>query len=180
MNKKIVSTILAIVITVAIVGAYHYPKSEESVSLAGSTAGSVFNSAKFAGVVVDLSTPGANGTSTSILNSDASDRFISGFRVGCNGVATSRTAYTGVILDALKLTIGTSTDSAPATFTGFANVTTGYTLGTSSPVLIVASTTPQTATSSLAARWPSNSYVTFTVNATNTAVCTFGVDYLPN
>ncbi len=178
--KKLISTVLAVIITVAILGAYHYPKLDQSNAAAGSSAGSVFNSAKFAGVVVDLSSAGANGTSTSILNSDSSDRFISGWRLGCNGVGTSRTAYTGANLDSLKVTVGTSTDSAPATFLGFANVATNYSLPTTTVSLIVASSTTQTASSSLAARWPSGSYATFSFNATNTAVCTIGVDYLPN
>lgn len=176
--SKSTKILIGLVAVVAIIGGYYFPKLDFTAG--SSPAGSSFNTANIAAVVVDLSAPGANATSTSLLNSDANDRFITGFRVGCNGVGTSRTAYTGAGLSALTLTIGTSTTAAPASFVGFANVATNFTLGTSTPVLVVASSTTQTATSSLAARWSAGSYVTFTTNATNTAVCTFGVDYLKN
>lgn len=179
-NKKIISVVLAVIVVAAIVGGYYFPKFN-SAGIAGSSAtGSTFNTAKTAAIVMNLATAGANATSSSILNSDSNDRFVTGVRVGCNGVGTSKTAYTGTGLAALTLTVGTSTTAAPATFVGFANVMSAFTLGTSTPVLVVASSTLQTATSSLAAFWPANSYMTFTVNATNTAVCTMGVDYLAN
>lgn len=175
MTKKIIALVLALVITGAIVGAYYYPHLAQNV---GSATGTTFNTAKFAGVVISLANPGANGTSTSILNTDSFDRYVTSWKVACNGVGTSQTAYTGAGLSSLKVSVGTTTSAAPATFLSFAAIASAQNLSTSTTVLEVSSSTLQSATSSLAARWPSNTYLTFSFNATNTAACTVGADYV--
>lgn len=147
--------------------------------LAGSAAGSTFNTAKFAGITFGLATPGANGTSSSVTNTDASDRYVTGYRVGCQNVGTSLTAYTGTGLAALTYSIGTSTTAAPASINPFAAITLNRTLGTTTSAIVVASSTTQVATSSYAAIWHSGEIMTITFNATNTASgCTFGLDYM--
>lgn len=149
----------------------------------GSPAGTTFSTAKFAGVAVSLAAIGANGTSTSILNGDASDRFVSGWRLGCEGLGTSRTV-SGVGLANLLLTIGTTTGSSPTAPSTFAAVANNYIVPTTTGNLILAipsvasSTIGGTATTTNATVWPSGSYMTFTFNATNTAACTVGVDYV--
>lgn len=168
---KIIGTLVVII---AVIGAYYFPKV---VTTAGtSPSGSTFSSAKFAAVAINLANPGANGTSTSILNTDANDRYVSAFKVGCEAVGSSKTAYTGAGLAALLISVGTTTTAAPASFTSFAAVATNFTLGTSSTNLLVASSTLLTGTEN-AAIWPTNTYMTFYFNATNTAVCSVGVDY---
>ena len=61
---------------------------------------------------VNLSAPGANATSTSILNSTGNDLYISAIKVGCEGLGTSKTAYTGAALANLLLSVATSSTSA--------------------------------------------------------------------
>lgn len=149
----------------------------------GSPAGSTFGTAKFAGVAVNLASPGANGTSTSILNGDASDRYISSIKAGCQGVGSSNTAYVGGGLASLQLTVATSTTAAPATNSNTNSVGGGaVVISTSTAVFgISTSTIAGNSTSPGITKvyfvWASNSYLTFTTNATNTAACTFGVDY---
>ncbi len=151
--------------------------------LAGSPAGTTFSNAKFAGVAINLASPGANGTSTSVLNTDAGDRYINTIKVGCEGVGTSRTAYSGTGLDVLTLRIATSSTSAPAANNNANPVGGGpLTVATSSTYFMEASTTASTAvpnvgTSAISNIWATGSYLTFTANATNTAACTVGVDY---
>lgn len=176
-TKNIILGIVVLLGIAGVIGGYQYPKSQ-IVQVAGtSPSGSTFNVAKFAGIAVNLALPGANGTSTSILNTDSNDRYVTSFKVGCEGVGTSQTAYTGAGLSALLLKVGTTTTAAPATFTSFAAVALNFTVTTSTPVVLVSSSTLLTATSSLAAAWPTQTYMTFYWNATNTAACTEGVEY---
>jgi len=153
--------------------------------LAGSsTAGSTFNTAKFAGIAVSPTAPGSNATSSSILNTDVNDRFVTGIRVGCEAVGTSKTAYTGAGLASLTLSIATSSTAAPATNSNTNLVGGGVvTIATSTPQFIEASSTastavPNTGSSAVNNLWLAGSYITFTFNATNTAACTVGVDYI--
>lgn len=175
-QKTITSVILAAVIALAIIGGYYFPKYQ--ILASASPTGSTFGDAKFAGVVVSLATPGANGTSTSILNTDTSDRYVTSTKVGCENIGTSRTAYTGTGLASLQVSIGTTTSANPASFLSFAAITTGTIIGTSSVNNLFSSSTLQTATTSLSVIWPANTNMTFYFNATNTAVCTVGVDYI--
>lgn len=143
-----------------------------------SPAGSTFGTAKFYGVAVNLANPGANGTSTTLVNTDATDRFITSTKVGCEGIGTSLTAYAGAGLSSLQLSIGTTTSASPITFNTFAAVALNLNLATTTTNLLFSSTTIATATSSNAAVWHSGENLTFYFNATNTAACTVGVDVL--
>lgn len=173
---KFVGVLIAVL---AVIGAYFYPKFSQP--LGQSSSGTTFNTAKFAGVSVNLASPGANGTSTSILNGDANDRYVTAVKVGCSGVGTSNTAYTGTGLANLLLTVATSSTAAPATLIGFADVVQNMTIPTTTTRALVASSTSGSnapaASSSLQAVWPAGAYMTFSTNATNTATCIFGVDY---
>lgn len=173
--KKILIALGIAIVTLLIAGGYAYPKS---LFVAGtSNPGTTFGSAKFAGVAVNLASPGANGTSTSILNTDSNDRYVTSFKIGCEKLGTSLTAYTGAPLANLLVAVGTTTTAAPASFVSFAAITNAMTVPTTTINLLVSSSTLQLATSSLAGVWPTNTYMTFFFNATNTAVCTAGVDY---
>lgn len=170
---KYLKVILGAAFVVAIAGAYFFP---QAVVPFGSAVGTTFNSAKFAGIVTVPLT--ASATSTSVQNTDAGNRYVTGTNVGCTGVGTSGAANgASGGLATLTLQIGTTTASAPAAFSSFAQVA-SLTISTSSQNILIASTTPITATSSLAAIWPSGSYMTFYWNATNTAACTVGVSYM--
>lgn len=164
-----------VVVGVMAAGGYLYPKFNLSL---GSSAGATFNTAKYAGVVANLATPGANGTSTSIRNTDSGNRYVTGLRYGCSGIGTSQTAYTGAGLASLQLTVGTTTTAAPAVIPASPFlVANALVIATSSVNTAAGSSTPTVALGN-ATIWPAGSYMTFWVNATNTAACTFGVDYI--
>lgn len=144
------------------------------------------NIARFAGTAgISLASPGttgatgANGTSTSILNPDATDRYISSIKAGCEVVGASRTAYSGTGLASLTLSVATSSTSGPSSNAGNSNVVGGGTvvIGTSTAQYAVSTSTIGTGSPNIYAVWASGSYLTFTTNATNTATCTFGADY---
>lgn len=174
-TKTLLKIVGSIVLVIAIIGGYIYPKV---VKLAGtSPSGATFGDQKIAMVAVNLANPGANGTSTSILNTDSNDRYVESSRVGCENVGSSKTAYSGTALAALQFSVGTSSTAAPTSIVPFAFVASAVNLSTSTGSVFFASSTLATATSSLAAIWPTNTYMTFTFNATNTATCTVGVSY---
>lgn len=147
-------------------------------ALGASTAGTTFSTEKIGAVAINLANPGANGTSTSVLNSDANDRFVTAVKLGCENVGTSNTAYTGTGLISLQLTIGTTTTSAPATIPTNKNLlANAFVVSTSTVNLTVASSSAAFG-NQLSTLWPAGSYMTFWLNATNTATCTIGVSYL--
>ncbi len=147
--------------------------------LAGtSPSGSTFASAKFAAVAINVANTGANGTSTSILNTDTNDRYVSAFKLGCSGIGNPLTAYTGAGLASWKVQIGTTSTAAPVSFSSnIAISNTGFVIGTSTTNIMIASSTLLIATSSYATLWPANTYMTFFFNATTTGTCSIGLDY---
>lgn len=175
-GKALVATLCAVVIGAAIWGAYKYPQAV--VQGTGSAAGVAFNTAKFAGETASLASPGANGTSTSILNSDSSDRYITSVVAACNTVGTSRTAYSGAGLANWNITVATTSTADPAALPSGYNPVLGGVLNisTSTPNTLVASSTAGVSSTTLI--WAANSYLTFWSNATNTAACTFGANYV--
>ena len=176
--KKSTIVIISALVALAIVGGYFFPRQVKQ-SFGGTSQGGIFNTSTQASVVVNLASPGANATSSSILNSSSNDYYITEVKAGCEGIGTSKTAYTGTGLASLTLAIATSSTSAPATNsnTNYSGGTT-ITIATSSTTFLLASSTALTGTSITNVIWASGSYITFTTNATNTAVCTFGVHYI--
>lgn len=132
-----------------------------------------FNSAKLAEVGFSPATGSA--TSTSILNTDSTDRIVQDAFIYCDTVATSRTAYSGTGLAALLFTAATSSTAAPVTNSN-ANYAMYNIVSTSTPNFYVSSTTIGVA--SYGRVWESGSYMSFFSNATNTAACVVGVHYL--
>lgn len=194
-GKSVIALLGAVIIGSVIVGAYWYPKAGNELSAnAGSPAGSTFTSAKVA--QINLS-PTNGATSTSVLNSDSSDRFVTDNFIGCTGATTTYAAVTGSALTNLGWIIkaATTSTSAPAvvsntnlvmndaiaTGTVAAGVASDY-----GGIVLVASTSIATsspfvnnaAAASQIFRWAAGSYLTFFSNATNTAACTVGVHYL--
>ena len=142
------------------------------------------NDAKFAGIVINLASAGANATSSSILNTSTNDYYVTAIKAGCEAVGTSLTAYTGAGLSVLTLSVGTSTTPAPVVVPSNL-IGPALTIATSSKFFAVASSTAvggttsgNTGNASLvgAQIWPAGSYMTFWFNATNTAICSVGVD----
>lgn len=151
-----------------------YPKFVQTV-VAGSPVGSTFNIAKIASV--DISPLTANATSSSILNTDSSARYVADFGfVGCTGIGTSYT-FPNTAQGALAaLLIQAATTSATGVgLQGNTNYFLNMTVPTSSSQYIQNSTsTPP----SNAGYWAPGTYLTFTFNATSTGACTVEVDYL--
>lgn len=172
--------VLGVIAAVIVVGGYFYPGSTSTTvqQLVGGTgtAGSTFGTAKYAGVIMTPSAPGTNATTSSILNSDATDRYVLSTEIGCETLGTSLTAYTGAALASLTVTAATSSATTPAVKP---SIRVGViTISTSTPPFTFASSSQLTATSSFGAVWSTGSYMTFDWNATNTATCTVGVRYI--
>lgn len=138
----------------------------------GSPVGTTFNTAKVVAVNITPSTQGA--TSTSVLNTDATARYIANYgMVGCTGVGTSQTDLTGTGLAALLVQAAT-TSVANQGLQGNTNYAMNLTVSTSTTFVNSSTSTP----SVMAGYWAAGTYMTFTFNATNTAACTVEMDYL--
>lgn len=182
MSKLQGFVLFAIAIVIA-VGGYFSPAVTRVVQSLGSSAGATFGDAKYAGVVIALTNQGANGTSTSIINTDTSVRYVTGLRLACTGLGNSFSSGVGAGLASLQVTVGTSSTAAPvaqASVGIFSRVSSGLIIATATPTFVIASSTTQIATSTLASPWYPNEYMTFWWNATSTATstCTEGVDYI--
>lgn len=170
MNTK--NIILALVLAVAIAGGYFFPQAI-SLSVGTSATGSTFNTAKFAGIVMAPATTAA--TSSSILNTDANDRYVQSASANCGVVGNSFTYSTGAGLASFTLVAATTSSSSVGGIPSNTNLTMNVAVSTSSVDSANATSTYGTA---FWQRWAANSYMTFTFNATNTAVCTVGVNYV--
>lgn len=167
--KDIITNVLLVAL-ILLVGYSVFFKADQAL---GSSTGTTFNSAKVATIVFAPAT--ASATSTSVYNSDASDRKIESFVTDCSGVGTSFTAYTGAGLAALTFSAATSSTAAPAinTNTNVFNLAVGTTTPDSYNIIGNATTTP-----ALNRVWAAGSYLNIYSNATNTASCIVGVNYL--
>lgn len=176
LGKSVLALVLAVIIGVFIYGAYQYPKALPAPF--GSPVGTTFNSAKV--VAVDMSPLTQGATSTSVQNTDASNRWIASFGFsGCTGVQNSFTDLTGTGLAALL--VQAATTSVPNQgLQGNTNYALNLTVPTSTtgvPAILSATTsTPP----SVYGVWAPGSYMTFTFNATNTAACVVELDYIPS
>jgi hypothetical protein len=165
-----------IVIALVALGAYFYPQSG---SLVGAVSPNGAYNYTTSWSSINLLPTTANGTSTSILNTGASDRAVMGTYVMCTSVGTSYTFGTGVPLLSLGWTLTAATTSTANSGLG---ANTDYILNTSiattTSVVYNASTTDGIL-GDLSRLWPVNTYLTFNFNATNTAACALGVEWLP-
>lgn len=175
--KNITRYIIWAIIALALISTGAFIALTSNQVAATSPQGATFTTEKTAGIAIQLANPGANATTSSILNTDANDRYVSSFHFGCENIGTSKTAYTGAGLANLQGSIGTTSTSVPITPVFTFPVALNFNLGTGTSNLLVSSSTLATATSSNAMVWPAGSYMTFQFNATNTAACTVGVDY---
>lgn len=182
---KTLSTIIAsVVITSVIVFvALQFANTGNQVAGATSSTGVSFNTARFAGITMSMANVGANGTSTSILNSDSTDRYVTSLKVACQGIGSSFAINTGAGIASLNLTVATSTIANPASLSSANAILASGVISTTSTTLLISSSTAPvatgpTATSSYATVWNTGTYMTFQTNATNTAACTLGVDYI--
>jgi hypothetical protein len=172
-NDKLIAGVVATIVGFLVIAGLFLPI--QSGLFGNSPVDTQFGTKKIAAISWNLSS--GTATSTSIYNSDQNDRIIDSSFVSCSGVGTSRTAYTGAGLAALTLRAATTTADSPATLTNtnyavnYASISTStpwsYTTSSTEPVLGVYGRV-----------WPSGTYLTFTANATNTATCVVGVNYV--
>lgn len=142
----------------------------------GSNGGTNTSTKQLEAVSWDLST----GTSTSVYV--PSNLTASQFQLSCTGVGTSYTAYTGAGLASVTITAATTSAShtadTPTSNTSVSNTNNvvSTTLATSSTITTIASTTQSVGGAAGVSQLVlGGSYLTFSTNATNTAVCNIGV-----
>lgn len=150
----------------------------------GSAVGSTFNTAKIA--AVDMSPATNAATSTSILNTDASARWVEGAIVACTGIQNAFTNTTGTGLASYLLQAAT-TSVANLGSQGNTNLAVNLTVATGTTGAAVfsysATSTASAGTSApnpVAFYWAPSTYLTFTFNATSTGACIVKTSYIPS
>lgn len=172
MTKIILSAVLAVILGVAIWGAYQYPQFGLGAANTNAAAGALFGDAKMA--LISWS-PGTNAaTSTSILNPDGSDRIIKSVEYWCGALTT----VNGAPLALWLFTSATTTTNSQG-LQGNTNYVLTTSVATTTAELWVSSSTPGLTATNDFRRWPANSYLTFNANASSTGNCTIGVLYNP-
>lgn len=172
-EKKYIYVLLGIVFVIAVLGVYLSLAKNSGLS-AGSTnaaVGTTYGSAKVAQVNMTPATAAA--TSTSILNTDSYDRIVTDTFYDCNTAGTSKVYLTGNGLASLIIRAATSTTAAQGANTNYVMYNN---MATTSPDVFMASTT--IAVGDFGRVWATGTYMNFSTNATNTAVCTVGVHYI--
>lgn len=166
--NKILGLGLVVVAAIALVVLY---ASHNSVQLGTSPQGSTGSTARQYNVYgVNLASAGTNATSSSILNSTGNDLYVTAIKAGCEGVGSSPS------VSSLTLSVSTTSTAAPAAVGTNLVGGSALTIATATPRFVAASSTVTTGSGSALNIWPAATYMTFQTNATNTAVCTFGVD----
>ncbi len=163
-----------VVVVVAIVGGYMYPKTT-MLAGASSSSGAYFNSVDSVTTVFAPLT----STSTSILNTGASDRAVSSSNIYCTPVGLVQTYATGATLASWTVTVAT-TSVANTGLQGNANYVALDTIGTSTQSGIIAGwVASSTVNGNFAFNvWPVNTYLTLNFNATSTATCSLKIVYV--
>lgn len=162
-----------IIVIAAILGAFAFfgltPFGKQIVQEFGATAGSTFNTAKVAAVNFTPATSAAS--STSMLNTDANTRYVTGGFVACQGVGGQGGAFTAATTSVANLGLQGNTNLAENIFAT-----------TSAPTITfmysASSTQPAALTTGINFAWAAGTYLTFVDSLTNTGVCTVGVNYL--
>ncbi len=178
MNKTTITTAVVGLIVGVILGygAFHKTYVQVNVPVGGSSSAagtSNLGSREAAVVMLPLT---ASATTTSILNTDGSDRAITSSSAFCTGLGTSN-AFTGGALASLLVQMSTSTVG----FAGLqsnANYAGNLTIATTTSTYYTGASTTETFPQYFGRIWPSNTYLNITFNATNTGTCTVGVKYM--
>lgn len=166
--------IVGFLVLVAIAGGYFFPKVYRVV---GSAVGTTFATAKVA--AVNFSPTSATASSTFILNTDGSDRYILDSFAMCTAIGTSFTAYTGAGLTSAAVVFQMSTSSATtAGNIANTNYASNLAIATSTGAVNLVASSTEGVIFGYSRIWPSNTYLGIFANATNTAVCNVGVHYL--
>lgn len=182
MNNYLKAVLVVVVLGAITWAGLTYPKALHSVGVASPVA-TTFNDAKVA--VINFNPLAAPATTTSILNTDATDRIIVSAFSYCQGMGTSGSPGGTGVIPAVTLQAATTSTAAPVNISTLTNFVFNTTIATSTvvtgntvlPSQYQASTTPPVL-GDIGRIWKAGSYLTFFVNATNTAACQVGVTYL--
>lgn len=167
MSKNLKEGLVGVIMLLVIVGAYVYPR--QSPQLAGaSPAGSTFTTSKEASVVYLPATSAAS--STSILNTDANNRFITSGTVACFGTNGQGGTFTVATTTIPNLGLQGNTNYAE-------NIV--ATTTTSSLLMYTASSTEGVLTYTSRV-WPAGVYETVVDSAVTGASCTISLHYVPS
>lgn len=177
MNNTLKIVLAVVVLGVITYLGVSYPKQVNSIVTLGAV-GATFNDAKIAAVSMSPSTSAA--TSTFLTNNDAGGRWVSKVFANCTTVGGTSLSYlTGLGIANLNVqfaTTSSATQIAPANLLG------NLTVSTSTAWDMSASTTVASASQITNDNyyWAAGSNLQLTFNATNTAACVVGVDYMPS
>ncbi len=122
----------------------------------------------------------AAATTTSLTNNTGSDLVVKELTYTCNGIGTSQTPLTGAGLATWTFQAATTSTANPVNLGSNTNYVLSTVIATSSTELFTSSTTPGVTGTVGFRRWAAGSSLTFSANATNTAICTIGVQTLQN
>lgn len=177
MNKFSLTILLIVVLAVGIIGGHSF-WPQVRLSTAVSPAGSSNSTAKIASISIAPLTAAA--TSTSILNTDGTDRGVTSVDVLCTGLGTSNPFTTGntggATIAGLVLQTGT-TSVANQGLQANTSLYSSTTIATSTTYGYV-STSTEGVIQTVSRIWPTNTYLTFQFNATSTGACTAAAKYL--
>lgn len=180
-NDKFVVYILVIL---ALVVGFVVGHSFFATTVAGATlpVGTTNSTPREAFIVYSPTVPGA--TTTSMFNPDANDRVIVSAKYECTGIGVSQTINTGASTLPVILFMATTSTANPTQLfnTNYVWDNILATSSTSGPAALdyQASTSPGFVPVNISDRiWAAGSYLSVASNATNTATCNIGVDYLP-
>jgi len=175
MNNNYLTVGVLVVLLVAI-GAYFYPT--QLAPALGSAVGSTFSTQKMA--TVDISPLTDAASSTSILNTDASARWIDDFGfAGCTGLGTSFSDKVGAGIASLAVQAAT-TSVANNGLQGNTNYALNLNISTTSSLGAFSANSTTTMPTDFRSYWASGTNITFTFNATSTGACVVEIGYTPS
>lgn len=172
--KKSTIAIVSFLVALAIVGGYFFPTIKGSFGATSAT-GTTNNVTSWSSITFLPLT----ASTTSLLNTGASDRAILGSYTMCTSATTVRSYGAGAGLANFTVQAATtSADGSTKGLEGNVNYIVNESVATSTGTGYTASTT-EGVIYGISRIWPVNTYLTFITNATTTASCSFGVEWLP-
>lgn len=167
-TQKSLTVLGIIVLLSAIYGAYQYPVANET-AIVGQTPGTNYTTQKSPQVI--WAPASASASTTSILNSGSEPLVIESFTSYCDAIGTS-----GTSVSAWSVTVATS--SVATNLVGNTNFVLNTTIATTTAQNYLSTTTPGNTGSAFVRVWGAGTYLVFSSNSVNTAVCNVGVNVL--
>jgi hypothetical protein len=172
--KNLKIYIATLVVVLAIVGGYFFPKVNNKFGAVSAT-GTTNNVTSWSSITFVPST----ASTTSLLNNGASDRAILGSYAMCTNEVTVLNWATGAGLANFTVKAATTTlDGSTVGLAGSVNYIMNVNIATTTGYGFVATST-EGYPIYVGRIWPTGTYLTFITNATSTATCSFGVEWLP-